>query len=156
MAMIVRKLSRAALEHKPYEAWNAYVNLLAKENYEDLDEVQRIAHLCFGTDSEVQNGGHLQYFENRGAVFLDETLAALVVLGAECQRAVLETAGRLFSTKPRDQIETVEDYVAAAHGSEYAASDSAYHACKPAIQKLLADYFERNKSHFIEVTDGDQ
>lgn len=154
--MIVRKLSRAALERKPYEAWNAFVNILAMENYQDLDEVQRIAHLCFWYDSEVQNGGHLQYFENRGTVFLDETLAALVVLGAECQRTVLETAGRLFSSKPRSQIETTEDYVAAAHENEFAASDSAYHACQPVIQKLLGDYFERNKSHFIEVTDGNQ
>jgi hypothetical protein len=154
--MITRKLNRSLLEGKPYEAWNAFVNLVATESYEHLDNVQRVAHLCFWYDSEVQNGGHLQYFENRGTMLLDETLAALRLLGAECQRAVLETAGRLFSSRLRDRIETVEDYVAAAHGSEYAASDSAYHACKPAIQKLLADYFERNKSHFIEVIDGNQ
>ncbi len=154
--MIIRKLSRATLDRKPYEAWNAYVNLLAKEHYEDLDEVQRVAHLCFWYDSEVQNGGHLQYFENRGTTFIDETLKALVLLGAECQHSVLETAGRLFSSKPRSRIETVEDYVATAHENEFAASDSAYHACTPTIQKLLADYLERNKSHFIEVTDGNQ
>ena len=153
--MIIRKVNRNLLERKPYQAWNAFVNLVATEHYEDLDNVQRAAHLCFWYDSEVQNGGHLQYFENRGTMLLNETLAALRLLGAECQFAVLETAGRLYDSKPRHRIETVEDYVAVTHNSEFAASDSAYHACQPAIQKLLADYLERNKSHFIEITDGD-
>jgi len=151
--MITRKLSYSILEQRPYEAWNAFVNLLAKESYRDLDEVQRVAHLCFWYDSEVQNGGHLQYFENRGMLLLNETQAALLFLGAECQSAVLKTARQLFGNKPRERIGTVEDYVAIAHISEFAASDSAYHACRPTIQKLLADYFEKNKSHFIEVTD---
>jgi len=154
--MIIRKLSRVALEQRPYEAWNAFVNLLAKESYQDLDEVQRIAHLCFWYDSEVQNGGHLQYFENRGIILLNETLAALRLLEAECQRAVLEKAGGLFNCKARDRIGTVKEYVDAAHSNEFAVADSAYHACKPAMQKLLADFLERNKSHFIEVTDGDR
>lgn len=146
--MILRKLSREALEGKPYEAWNAFINLLAKEKYEDLDEVQRIAYLCFWYDSEVQNGGHFQYFENRGTVFLDETLASLAVLGAACQRSILEAAGRLISITPNAQIETVDDYVAAAREAQFAASDSAYFACQPAIQNLLADYFEKYTSHF--------
>lgn len=124
--MILRKLSRATLEQKPYEAWNAFINLLAKEKYEDLDEVQRIAHLCFWYDSEVQNGGHLQYFENRGTVFLDETLASLAVLGAECQRRILGAAGRLISITPNASIDTIDDYVAASREAQFASSDSAY------------------------------
>lgn len=71
--MITRKLSRAMLSQKPYEVWNAFVDLLAMENYTDLDEVQRAAHLCFWYDSEVQNGGHLQYFANRGIMLLNMT-----------------------------------------------------------------------------------
>jgi len=154
--MIIHKLNRSLLERKPYEAWNAFVNLVATESYEALDNVQRIAYLCFWYDSEVQNGGHLQYFENRGTMLLNETQAALLFIGAECQRAVLETASRVFSSKTRGRIETVKDFVAAAYSNEFAASDSAYHACQPTIQKLLADYFERNKSHFIEMTDDNQ
>jgi len=45
--------------------WNAFVDVLAMEEYADLDPVQRIPHLCFWYDSELQNGGHFQYFENR-------------------------------------------------------------------------------------------
>jgi Domain of unknown function (DUF4375) len=152
--MIIRKLNSGLLQRKPYEAWNAFVNLLATEDYKDLDEVQRTAHLCFWYDSEVQNGGHLQYFENRGTSLLNETLAALRLLGAESQRSVLEAAALAFSGTRRERINTVEEYVLVALRAEFAASDSAYYACSPPIQKLLADYFEKNKSHFVEITDS--
>jgi hypothetical protein len=152
--MVIRKLSRKMLEQKPYEAWNAFVSILASENYGDLDEVQRVAHLCFWYESEVQNGGHLQYFENRGTSLIDETLAALDVLGAKCQRDALEAAVRCYHDKARDPIETVEDYVSAARDGEFAELDSKYYACNPSTQKLLADYFERNRDHFIEIVDG--
>lgn len=153
MAMILRKLTRGQLERKPYEAWNSFVNLVATEKYEDLDDVQRVAHLCFWYDCEVLNGGHLQYFENRGTALLNETLAALLLLGAECQLKVLEAASHIFGSKPSVQIRTVQGYVAAARAGDFATSDSAYYACQPPMQKLLTDYFERNTSHFIKVTD---
>ena len=92
------------LKKKPFELWNAFVDLVAKENYADLDEVQRVAHLSFWYDSEVQNGGHLQFFVNRGNAFQDETLAALDVIGATCQRGVLEGATHTFLTKFRARI----------------------------------------------------
>jgi hypothetical protein len=151
--VIIRKISRDLLEQKPYEAWNAFVNLVAMESYDDLDEVQRIAHLCFWYDSEVQNGGHLQYLENRGTILLDETLAALQVLGAECQYRVLKSAGHLFFTEPRDRPETVMEYVETALKGEFDSFDSAYHGCEPSIQKLLEYYLDQHKDHFIEVTD---
>ena len=84
--MIIRKLNRDLVRAKPYEVWNSFVDILATEKYENLDDVQRVAHLCFWYDSEVQNGGHLQYFENRGTGLLDKTLAALGALGAGCQQ----------------------------------------------------------------------
>jgi hypothetical protein len=151
--MIIRKLRRDTLQQKPYEEWNAFVNLIAMEKYEDLDSVQRVAHLCFSYDSEVQNGGHLQYFENIGTSRLGETIAALVVLGAEGQSRVLETAGHMIFEKPTDRIKTVEDYVAAALDDRFGAFDAAYYNCKPAIVDLLADYLKRYRDHFIEITD---
>jgi hypothetical protein len=152
MAMIIRRVNRAAIEVKPYEAWNAFVNLLSTEKYQDLNEVQRVAYLCFWYDSEVQNGGHLQYFENRGTAFLRETLAALAALGADCQRQILDAAGLLITMNESERgIETVDDYVGAARDGRFAAFDSAYYACKPDVESLLAGYFERNKSDFIEI-----
>jgi hypothetical protein len=106
-------------------------------------------------DSEVQNGGHLQYFENRGTSVLHDTLAALELLGASCQRGVLEGAALLLSTSQRHRINTVENYIEAAREAKFAASDSAYHACQPPIEKLLAEYFQEYKHEFIEIEDDD-
>jgi hypothetical protein len=154
MAIITRKISRTLFEQKPYEAWNAFVNLIAKEKYEDLVAIQQIAHLCFWYDSEVQNGGHMQFFENRGTLLLNETLSALRSLGGECQRGILDQARGLVLTSPgNSEINTVEDYVVVARSGEFAALDTAYHACKPTIETLLGDYFDRHRDDFIQITD---
>ncbi len=132
--MIRRKLDRRLLVERPRLEWNAFVHLLAMTRYEELDEVQRVAHLCFWYDAEVQNGGHLQYFENRGTTLVGATLGALTNLGAEGQRDILEGAVGVLGLKPRERLETVEDYVAAARTGEFAEFDAACHTCRPEIQ----------------------
>jgi HrpA-like RNA helicase len=64
------------------------------EDYDDLSPEQRPAHLVYWYESEVQNGGHLQYFENRGTEHLAAPVKALGSLGAMCQQQVLREAGR--------------------------------------------------------------
>ncbi len=54
------------------------------EDYDDLSPEQRPAHLVYWYESEVQNGGHLQYFENRGTEHLAAAVKALGSLGAIC------------------------------------------------------------------------
>jgi hypothetical protein len=152
--MILRKVTRLTLEQRPYEAWNAFVDLVASESYDELNEVQRVAHLCFWYESEVQNGGHLQYFENRGVTLLNETLNALGILGGACQHEVLLAAGRVFTSKRRNRIETAAEYVTTALANEFGPYDSAFYQCKPGIEELLANYLEQNRSQFIEIADG--
>jgi len=64
--MKTRMLTKPQVDAEPFRIWNACVDLLATEDYRDLGKEQRPAHLVFWYESEVQNGGHLQYFENRG------------------------------------------------------------------------------------------
>lgn len=64
--MITRSLTKQEVEAEPFRVWNAYVDLLAMEKYGALSREQRPAFLVFWYESEVQNGGHFQYFENRG------------------------------------------------------------------------------------------
>ncbi|MGA2662962.1 MAG: DUF4375 domain-containing protein [Verrucomicrobiota bacterium] len=141
------------LKEKPLELWNAFVDIAARENYADLDGVRRVAHLSFWYEAEVQNGGHLQYFENRGSALLDETLAALRALGANCQRGVLEEAGHVFLAKSRARIVAAQQYVVTALTGEFDALDSAYYACEPSIHWLLERYLKRHREHFIEIAD---
>src|SRR5437016_4501842 len=76
------QLTSKEVEAEPFCVWNSFVNLLAKHSYEELSAEQRPAHLVFWYESEVQNGGHLQYFENRGVEHLAKTIAALGLIGA--------------------------------------------------------------------------
>ncbi len=149
--MILRKVSRKVVDQTPYEVWNAFIDLLAMEDYSKLDDVQRAAHLAFWYDSEVQNGGHLQYFENRGAGLLDETLDALRVVGGKCQYDVLKSASHKFLSRERTRIETVEQYVSTALEGEFDTFDIAYHVCEPSVQKLLDAYLCRHRDHFVEI-----
>jgi len=62
-----RRVDAAAAAREPHMVWNAFVDLIATEDYADLSPLQRKAHLVFWYESEVQNGGHGQYFENQGS-----------------------------------------------------------------------------------------
>ena len=57
-------VSSALLQKNPCAIQNAFVDLVGMMDYDTLLPEQRFAHLAFQYDSEVQNGGHLQYFTN--------------------------------------------------------------------------------------------
>ncbi len=150
--MVRRRISRDAVAREPHLAWNAFIDLVAMEEYEDLDPVQRVAHLAFWYDSEVQNGGHLQYFENRGTDLLQATIDALDKLGAEKQREVLSRAGELYQSETRAEITTAEEYADVALEGEFDEYDEAYHSSEPAITDLLQHYLENHRENFLEET----
>jgi hypothetical protein len=151
LTMIKRTLAQEIVSRRPYEVWNAFIDLIAKESYENLDPVQKIAQLCFVYESEVQNGGHFQYFENRGIQLIEETLAALRSLGAECQESVLARASLVYCRKDREAVETAQEFVNAALAAEYSDLDNSFHICKPSIQDLLRSFLDRNQDCFVEV-----
>ena len=108
--MKIRTLSKNDFDSDHYCVWNAFVDLLAMEEYRDLTPVQRAAHLVFWYEHEVQNGGHLQFFENRGTEHLGETIDALGLLRAVSQQQILRDAGELWLSQARPRIETVEGF----------------------------------------------
>jgi hypothetical protein len=149
--MVIRSLSKQEVVKEPFLIWNAFVDLLAMEEYEDLDEVQRIAYLCFWYDSEVQNGGHLQYFENRGLDMVSDSIVALNILGAVSQGEILKSAIDKLSAKPRKKLETVEEYVERALEGEFEELDETYYDSTPSVSDLLEKYLERNREHFVVI-----
>jgi hypothetical protein len=149
--MPIRQLTKREVAAEPYRVWNAYVNLLGMEWYEDLAPEQRPAHLVFWYESEVQNGRHFQYFENRGTAHLSETVGALGRLGAACQQEVLRRAGELWLIRPRPRVETVQQFVASALEGEFSALDSRFHACSPSLQKCLETHLRDHQSAFVAV-----
>src|SRR5580698_2196486 len=113
-----RTITNEEIRKEPFRVWNAFVNVLAMEDYNDLSPEQRPAHLVFWYESEVQNGGHIQYFENRGTERLDATVAALGLLGANCQQQILREAGKLWLGRSRSRIETAQEFCDAAFVEE--------------------------------------
>jgi hypothetical protein len=127
------------------------VDLLAMENYQELSPVQRPAHLVFWYESEVQNGGHFQFFENRGTEQLVATIDALGLLGATCQQQVLREAGELWLGRSRPQIQKAQEFCDAALEGEFRTLDSRFHACSPTLQECLEVYLGGHRSSFVRV-----
>jgi len=150
--MILRTLTKHEVEAEPWSIWNAYVNLLAMEDYHDLSSEQRPAHLVFWYEHEVQNGGHFQFFENHGTERLGETIEALGSLGAAGQQQVLREAGELWLSRPRPRIETAQEFCEAALEGEFDALDSRFHSCTPTLVECLEMYLSHHQSSFIHIT----
>ncbi len=151
-AMILRSLTQQQVEAAPSEIWNAFVDLLAMEELASLTLEQRPAHHVFWYESEVQNGGHLQYFENRGTRHLAATVAALGLLGATCQQQVLREAGAMWLSRSRSLVGTAQEFCDTALAGEFNAFDSRFHECSPSLQQCLAAYLEQHQALFVTVT----
>lgn len=151
-SMKTRTLTKAEIDAEPHLLWNAYVDLLANEDYESLSTEQRKAHLVFWYESEVQNGGHLQYFENHGTKHLAETIVALDSIEAAGQQQILREAGELWLSCERSPIQSAEEYSETALEGEFDDFDSRFHACLPTLEHCLETYLQAHQSLFITVT----
>jgi hypothetical protein len=146
-------LTKIELEKNPSLVWNTFVDLVALTKYDDLSAEQRPAHLIFWYDSEVYNGGHLQYFENRKGQRLEETIEALRMIGAECQTLILREAEELWLSRPRPRISTTEEFSVAAL-EEYSELDSRTYACVPSLHEHLRKHLASHQSWFVTITDS--
>lgn len=149
-SQIRRRVGKRQLEHEPYIIWNECVDLLATSSYNSLSETQRIAYLVFWYDAEVQNGGHLQYFENQSTSRLGETISALNKLGAICQSVVLTQAEEHYRFRAYKKPQSAEEFVELAQKGEFGEYDRAFHACQPAITELLQAFLQAYEAEFIE------
>ncbi len=150
--MILRSLTKQEVEAEPFCVWNAFVNVLAMEDYDQLSPKQRPAHLVFWYEHEVQNGGHFQYFENRGTEHLAGTIEALSLLGAICQQQVLREAGERWLSRSRPCVQTAQEFCDTALEGEFGSFDSRFHACSPTLPECLEAYLERNQALFVSIT----
>ena len=151
MNLIRRQIRKSEFVNEPHCVWNAFVDLLAMEAYEELTQIQKPAFLVFWYDTEVQNGGHLQYFHNSAGQRAVETLEALTALKMDRQRAILADAISFVSENPITEIEAVEDYMAEALDHKFDKFDSRYYRCEPSAMDILEEYLKVHLDEFIEV-----
>jgi hypothetical protein len=135
--MVASTIAKSAVDGDPNLVWNTFVELLAMRRYEDLSAEQRPAHLVFWYESEVQNGGHEQYFENCGTEHLDETIAALESLGANCQRSILRAATKKF--------------LATAGNGDLSDFDSRFEHCTLSLVEYLQNHLAQHRRNFVQI-----
>jgi hypothetical protein len=147
------RLKKAAVEKESYLVWNAYIDLLSTSDYQELSEIQRPAHWVFWYESEVQNGGHLQYFENQGTEHLQDTIGALKALNAAEQAQILAAAASQYLATHKDQEDDgdIADFVSEALKGGLSDFDKRFQDCPTPLQKHLADYLEAHKAEFVEI-----
>jgi len=138
-------------QEEPWTIWNAFIDVIGRRPKE-LDLTQIPAHLVFVYESEVQNGGHLQYFENQGTKALDVTAEALKILGAPCHRHILQEAAILYMAGERNPPETADDYVELALEGQFDEFDRRFHACEPSLVNRLEKHLEENLSLFLDIS----
>ena len=145
----MRTLKKSDLQNDPNLLWNEFIDILAMEEYEENDKLIRDASLVFWYESELQNGGHLQYFENRGIENANDTAQALMNIGANEQKKVFEKALAIWESKIRKPIEDVEEYVLEALEGEFEELNSEYFECSQDMNSYLEEYLEKNKHVFF-------
>lgn len=65
-----------------------------------LDERLTAIRLAYFYDAEVLNGGHLQYFQNRGTAEAPTVVKALEVVGAVERAVLLQEAMEIMASSP--------------------------------------------------------
>ena len=149
MPDIRKKVSHEDLRLNPHAAWNAFIDLLATSEYADLRPSQRPAHLIFWYESEVQNGGHLQFFLNRELDQVPETIDALRKFDAKAQADLLEQAVLLWKSKPRSNPSDAQEYVDIAIEGEFDEFNNAFYGAPVELNTVLEKHLFDNESEFI-------
>lgn len=142
MAMRISLKSRG-VQAQPWVIWNSFLEVISRSPKE-LEDLQIPAHLVFVYESEVQNGGHLQYLENQGTDGVALTVKALGIFSASCHAETLQGAAACYSAKERTHPETAADYADLALEGEFDEFDARFHACEPSLQEYLEKHLEEN------------
>ena len=118
---------------RPELRWNAFVDIVSVDPTSLPAGPKRCAALALRYESEVQNGGHDQYFDNTGCRYVEETIRALAQLGDHCRGRVLSQA--------------YEEYVAEGDTSSF---DAAFHRCEPGLTVVLEAHLMEHEDTYIE------
>jgi hypothetical protein len=147
--LIKRDLSKKQAEKEPHLIWNAFIDLIAVEEESELTNKQRIAHHVFWYDSEIQNGGHLQYFENHPKLDYSEVIESLNKVGAHKQAEILKISSKVFLIADRKPISSASEYSEIDKNGEYDEYDSMYYNISHSINFYLEKYLDDNLNEFI-------
>ncbi|MCF6317610.1 MAG: DMP19 family protein [Marinosulfonomonas sp.] len=127
--------------------WNHFLYEYGSKELVEVDQENRPLYLAYMYDSEVMNGGHLQYFLNRASDPFDETIAALDAIGATVFSSILKDATKRWQSQQRENSDTVEEYISEALEDEFRDYGGRFYSTKPEISKYIEDLLPINKSN---------
>jgi len=151
--MIRRKVRKIDFNDKPYLIWNSFIDIVAMEAEDDLNEVQIIGQKAFIYDSEIQNGGHMQFFENTKLTNYKPFIDALKNMSAFEHANILIEAVRIYESKQRNEIKDKYEYSSIALDGEFDKLDFKYYRTKPELTELMQSFLKENEDQFIELTE---
>ncbi len=116
--------------------WNKFINDICQQSngYKDvlkLNDIQRIAVLCFWYDAEMNSGGHSGYFDVYQDVDLNDLYNCLNAIGA---KKIAKNLRRAIKSGTKD---------------EYEKTDMTFYRLKPSLGDILEDYVEKNKDNLF-------
>lgn len=128
-------------------------------SFANMPKLLRVVYLINNFESEINNGGYLQFFTNQSGRYTEETLEALEAIGAEYNHSLLLNAVQIL----RQHDETTDNLNTSTNGVdlntfitqfhfygdeklsiEMQQLNEAFYEYKEDISKLKMDYFERN------------
>jgi len=146
-----RKISRSSNDNFSGIVWNAFVDLCAMEELWNLTPIQCRAALAFWYMSEVNNGGHFQYFLNKRHFDHHEVVKALRVLGATACARILDEAIEHYALTPPASTDTVEEYLAAEEKAGLDDFDRRFwEEGNAEIMRCLEEYLSQHESEFVQ------
>lgn len=149
--MIKRKISKELIGKERGLIWNAYVDLVCMEEYEDLTEIQQIGKALFWYENEVMNGGHLQFFLNRGIEELDLTIKALKFVGHNEFIQLLEDAKAIYTKLDFSNIVDKETYIEMALEDHFDKCDEKFYQIDLSLYALQLGFLLDFQQEFVEI-----
>lgn len=145
------RIRQSDMDENPPAAWNAFVHFLATTPPDQLDDTQRAAKLVFEYESEVQNGGHPQYFLNQGEKQGEATEAALRALGGQAAAAILQRAVARWDSRQQTTPFEADEMITEALREGFQDLDEAFYRLDPNLVALLENNLDADFDAFVTI-----
>jgi len=145
-------LSQADVDAFPEGAiWNAFIQLLSFAEANELSPEQLPAYRAYWYDSEVLNGGHLQYFLNRGVAEAHFAVDDLHGLGYQDHSKLLARAVAAWQSSEAPGPESVDEYVERALEGDFDQFDELHACIQPGILDRLEEHLKQHHQYYVVV-----
>jgi hypothetical protein len=138
----IASITQAELDADSSARTWAFIFYLADHPEAQASSEYRPFWLTYIYDAEVKNGGHLQYFHNKGVSSVQETLDVLRSIGASDHEKLLEACWSKVKEAPVERVSSLQEYSELALEQSFNAEDSAYYKLPQDLFDLLEVHFE--------------